>query len=241
MNDFRSTGVPADGSGPDIGRKALWVIRELGLPAIVRPCVSCGSARHRPTGKFRVNANGKLLDVWMLIRCELCGRTSKIPIHERIRVQGLDSERLLMFENNDPAMVRDLAMDAALAVQAAYQLDWSGTWELETSMPSREPEREDPAPLTVLVRFELPVPIRVEKLLTTGFGLSRSAVRAMVDSGRIRLAMAIDAKAREDFTLFVSSRPPRQAIAVGLLLSTATSRWSDGAACCAAARRRQSG
>jgi hypothetical protein len=55
----------------------------------------------------------------------------------------------------------------------------------------------------VIVRFELPAPTRVEKLLTAGFGLSRSAVRGMVDSGRIRLPMAIDAKPREDFTLFV--------------------------------------
>jgi len=70
-------------------------------------------------------------------------------------------------------------------------------------MPFRELERADPAPLTVIIRFEIPVPIRVEKLLMTGFGLSRSAVRGMVDSGRIRLPMAIGAKAREDFTLFV--------------------------------------
>jgi hypothetical protein len=118
-------------------------------------------------------------------------------------VRSLDSERLLMFENNDPAMVRDLAMDAALAGRAAYELDWSGAWELETDTRSGEFERADPAPLTVMIRFELPVPIRVEKLLATGFGLSRSAVRSMVDSGHIRLPMSIDAKAREDFTLVV--------------------------------------
>jgi hypothetical protein len=158
-----------------------------------------------------VNANGKLLDVWMLICCELCGRTSKIPVHERIPVQALDSERLLMFENNDPAMVRDLAMDGALAGKAAYHLDWSGTWELETDMRSGELERADPAPLTVIIRFELPAPIRVEKLLAAGFGLSRSAVRGMVDSGRIRLPMAIGAKAREDFTLFVITTHRRHA------------------------------
>jgi len=52
------------------------------------------------------------------------------------------------------------------------------------------------------------VPIRVEKLVATGFDLSRSAVRGMVDSGRIRLPMAIDAKAREDFTFFVIVTPP---------------------------------
>src|SRR5215471_4669293 len=121
---------------------------------------------------------------------------------------ALESERLLMFENNDRAMVRDLAMDGALAGQAAYQLDWSGTWELENDMLSCELEREDPAPRKVIIRFELPVPIRVEKLLATGFGLSRSAVRGMVDSGRIRLPMAIDAKARGDVTLFVIATPP---------------------------------
>lgn len=96
-----------------------------------------------------MNANGKLLDVWMLICCELCGRTSKIPIHERVYVQALESERLLMFENNDPAMVRELAMDGALAGKAAYQLDWNGTWELETGRLSCELKRADPAPLNI--------------------------------------------------------------------------------------------
>ena len=208
MNDFRSIGGPAEGGGSGLGRKALWVIREIGLPAIVKACVSCWSTRHHPTGKFRVNANSKLLDVWMLINCELCDRTSKIPIHERINVRALEHDRLVMFEKNDPAMTRQLAMDASLASRAGYRLDWSGTWELETDMPFYELEHADPAPLEVVIRFELPAPIRVEKLLTAGFGLSRSAVRGLVDSGRVRLPLAIDAKAREDFTLFVITTPP---------------------------------
>jgi hypothetical protein len=203
MNSSRNTPVP----GVDIDRKALWVVKELGLPAIVKGCVSCRSTRHHPTGKFRVNASGKLLDVWMLIGCELCGRTSKIPLHERIHVRALDHERLLMFENNDPAMVRRLTMDAGLAGRSAYRLDWRGTWELETDLPFYELEREDAAPLEVVVRFELPAPIRVEKLLTAGFGLSRPAMRDMVSSGHIRLPMAVDAKVREDFAFFVVPAP----------------------------------
>lgn len=203
--------MPASGDGnddeSDIGRKALWVVRELGLPAIVKACVTCRSTRHHPTGKFRVNANGKLLDVWMLINCELCDRTSKIPIHERIQVRALPGERLVMFERNDPAMVRQLAMDASLAGRAGYRLDWSGTWELETDMPFYELGCAEPAPLEVIVRFELPAPIRVEKLLMAGFGLSRSAARGMVDSGRIHLPMHIDARACADFTLYVTATP----------------------------------
>jgi hypothetical protein len=92
MNEFRRT-----------GRAAQWVIRELGLPALVKACVSCRSARHHPTGKFRVNANGKLLDVWMLIRCERCGRTGArrtragVPGaahgHRQVRAPGADPGR----------------------------------------------------------------------------------------------------------------------------------------------------
>lgn len=48
----------------------------------------------------------------------------------------------------------------------------------------------------------------MEKLLTAGFGLSRRAVRSMVDSGRIRLALPLDAKACEDFTFLIISGLP---------------------------------
>ena len=197
MNDVRGTGVPAGG----IDRKSLWVVKELGLPAIVRACVSCRSTRHHPTGKVRVNASGKLLDVWLLIGCDVCGRTSKVPVHERVHVQALDHDRLVMFQDNDPAIVRRLAMDATLAAKAGYRLDWSGTWELETDMPFGAPE--DAPAFVVLVRFEFPVPVRVEKLLTAGLGLSRSTLRGMVDSGRVRLPLALDAKARDDFSFAV--------------------------------------
>ena len=209
MSTFRNIRVPTDGDRTETDRKALWVIRELGLPAVVKACVlGCRSTRHHPTGKFRVNANGKLLDVWMLINCERCDRTSKISIHERIHVRALEQERLVMFEKNDPAMVRQLAMDPSLASRAGYRLDWNGTWELETDMPFYELESADPAPLEVVIRFEFPAHIRVEKLLMDGFGLSRSAARGMVDAGRIRLPMAINARVREDFTLFVIAAPP---------------------------------
>ena len=176
--------------------KSLWVVRELGLPAIVKTCVSCRADRHHPTGKLRVNANGKLLDVWLLIGCARCDRTSKIPVHERVHVQALDHELLLGYENNAPAVVRHLT------IYSGQRLDWTGTWELATDMPFYEIEN-DPAPLEVIVRFELPAPIRVEKLLMAGLGLSRAAVHKAVGTGRIRLPMAVDARARADFAFVI--------------------------------------
>lgn len=185
----------------NIDRKALWAVRECGLPAIVRPCVGCSGTRHDPSGKFRMNANGKLLDVWLLLCCAGCGRTSKVPVHERVHVRTVDPARLVAFEVNDPAAVREIAMSASLAAKNGYRLDWTGTWTLETDTPFYSPD--DPAPLKVLVGFELPAPIRVERLLTQGLGLSRGELRRMVADGRVRVPMALDAKAHRDFEFTV--------------------------------------
>jgi hypothetical protein len=61
----------------------------------------------------------------------------------------------------------------------------------------------------------LPAPVRVERLLTLGLGLSRAEVRRMVADGRIRLPVALDAKVHQDFELTVdggqSPRPPPSA------------------------------
>jgi hypothetical protein len=182
-------------------RKARWAVRACGLPAVVKPCLDCSGTRHHPSGKFRVNANGKLLDVWLLLSCEACGRTSKVPVHERVPVQSLERARLLAYETNDPAMVRELTTSASLAARNGYRLDWTGAWELETGTSGCS--AADAAPLTVLISFELSAPVRVERLLTLGLGRSRAEVRRMVADGRIRLPLALDAKAHRDFALTV--------------------------------------
>jgi hypothetical protein len=206
----------------NIDRKALWAVRESGLPTIVKPCVDCSGTRHHPTGKIRVNANGKLLDVWLLLGCAKCDRTSKVPVHERVHVQSLPHERQLAYEANSAAVVRELTMSAALAARNGYRLDWTGTWSLSTDMPfyvagpagpelAKSEELEELAgslesALEVLVGFSLPAPIRVERLLMLGLGVSRASVRRMVADGRIRLpvALALDAKVCQDFSFVVS-------------------------------------
>jgi hypothetical protein len=187
-------------------RKALWAVRETSLPAIVRPCTGCSGRRHHPTGKFRVNANGKLLDVWLLLCCAACGQTSKVPVHERVPVRSLSRVRRLAYETNDPAMVRELTMSAPLAAKNRYRLDWTGTWELQADPASCSPDA--PRPRTVQISFELPAPVRVELLLTLGLGLSRAEVRRMVTDGRIRLPLALDAKVHQDFELTIDGSEP---------------------------------
>ena len=52
---------------------------------MIRRCGGCGKKMvFECAGKFRVNANGRRLDVWLIYRCQRCGHTWNIPLYERI-------------------------------------------------------------------------------------------------------------------------------------------------------------
>ncbi|MFJ8442716.1 DUF1062 domain-containing protein [Kitasatospora griseola] len=195
-------------------RKARWAVRQFALPAVVRPCPDCPSTRHRPSGRIRVNASGKLLDVWLLLSCDGCDRTSKVPVHERVHVSTLEPSRLVSYETNDPAVVRELTISASLAAKNGYRLDWSGTWELDARTPLYA--LGSPAPLRIRVAFDLPAPIRVERLLMIGLGLSRPRVRRLTADGLIALPPGLGAKAHRDFEFTVHRPAPPSAPATEL-------------------------
>jgi len=150
-----------------------WVVRRTRLPLLSLRCVDCRSRSATVgEGRFRVNANGNLLDVWLLVRCVSCDRTSKLTVHERVPVRSLDPAELDGCHANDPELVASRLLDPLFARRNRFTLDWRGAWRLDTS-----PVRLDEAwPVQVEVVFDDPVPVRPERLIAHGLGLSRNEV-----------------------------------------------------------------
>ncbi|MGK5740636.1 DUF1062 domain-containing protein [Micromonospora sp. URMC 103] len=123
-------------------------------------------------GRFRVNANGKLLDVWLLVRCVSCDRTSKLTVHERTPVRSFDPAELRGYRVNDPELVASRLLDPLLARRNRVTLDWTGAWRLDA--PSAR--LDEPWPVQVEVTFEDPVPVRPDRLIAQGLDLSRNEV-----------------------------------------------------------------
>lgn len=150
-----------------------WVVRRTRLPLLSLRCVGCQSeSATTGEGRFRVNANGKLLDVWLLIRCVSCDRTSKLPVHERARVSSLDPAEIRGYRVNDPELVASRLLDPLLARRNRFTLDWTGSWRLDT--PSAWPG--EAWPVRVDVVLEDPVPVRPDRLIAGGLGISRNEV-----------------------------------------------------------------
>src|SRR3954464_3754353 len=84
-------------------------------------------------GRFRVNANHKLLDVWLLALCAGCGETVKLTVLERVPVRAIDPSTLNRFHDNDPGLAAELLEDPGLLRRNRVGLDWDGAWTLRTT------------------------------------------------------------------------------------------------------------
>ncbi|MFC6082984.1 DUF1062 domain-containing protein [Sphaerisporangium aureirubrum] len=156
-----------------------WVVRRTRLPLLSLRCVDCPSeSATAGEGRFRVNANGKLLDVWLLVRCVSCDWTSKLTVHERAPVRSFDPAELHGYHVNDPELVASRLLDPLLARRNRFTLDWTEAWRLHTP-PAR---LDETWPVRVEVLFEDPVPVRPDRLIAQGLGLSRNQVLRRIKS-----------------------------------------------------------
>lgn len=77
---------------------------------ILHRCGGCGKKMpFASAGKFRVNANGRRLDVWLIYRCKKCGHTLNIPLYERVSPGRIPQELYEGLLDNDPALAQRLA------------------------------------------------------------------------------------------------------------------------------------
>ncbi len=73
---------------------------------VFRRCGGCGKKQEFiNTGKFRVNANGNCVDVWLIYRCAKCKHSWNLTIYKRKKTAKIPMDEYLQFLNNDLDLV----------------------------------------------------------------------------------------------------------------------------------------
>lgn len=166
------------------------------LPTVLRRCPSCASGRFRPNGKFRVNANHKLLDAWLLLLCAGCGDTAKLTVLERVHVRSVRTGLLDRMHDNDPRLAAELLQEPAVRRRNRVALDWTGAWRLDTGGWGHL----DREVIDVAVRFAARIPVRPVRLIAEGCGLPRAEAERLVAEGKLVSAVRLTGKRSGDFS-----------------------------------------
>ncbi len=148
-------------------------------PAAVRFCSKCKEKRpYISTGRFRVNANGNRLDIWLIYRCQDCGHTWNLEVLSRISCDALPHELLKQYMENDSMLAFACAMDSIRLAQAGAE-----PGEIQFEVLGKLPELTKEEEITIHSEFSTQV--RASAVLRKKLGFSAKEFRQAVQEGRL--------------------------------------------------------
>ncbi|MDT2390182.1 DUF1062 domain-containing protein, partial [Enterococcus avium] len=104
-------------------RKVTWTVACLKTPTIIRHCKKCNEdTEFSCSERFRINAQGKYLDVWLIYNCKKCKTSWNSTILSRIHTNKLDSDLLALFRFYNILCWWKIEGDFLLTLFSSFQL-----------------------------------------------------------------------------------------------------------------------
>ncbi|MFT0586606.1 DUF1062 domain-containing protein [Bacteroides thetaiotaomicron] len=101
----------------------IWEIKVKNTPVLKRKCNHCNSNRFYCSNKFRVNAQKRNIDVWLIYRCVECDSTYNLTILSRTKPELIKSDLFLKFSENDEETAWKYAFSAEIAQRNSVEPD----------------------------------------------------------------------------------------------------------------------
>ncbi|ESZ69288.1 hypothetical protein X727_17155 [Mesorhizobium sp. L103C119B0] len=192
-----------------------WAIAPEIAPRPLIHCNRCGAVKaYRCSDKFRVNANGKRIDVWLIYRCIDCDNSWNFGIFERCNRRDIEPTLLTALESNDPTLARHHAFDVvALRNRVGRVEEFS-----DVAVQKRSLGERGATTLEIRLGLEMPTSLRLDRLLAGELGISRSRLQALEEKRLLVFvpegARALRKPARDGTAIRIdlADEPDREAI-----------------------------
>lgn len=166
-------------------KKYQWELIPENLPMVKRCCPKCNEKTHHINSeKFRINANKNSIDIWLVYKCEKCKSTWNMTIFERIKPCSIHKDEYDKFLSNDTELARKYAFNPSIySKNKAETILEHINYKLVQKKLETYPIEENKLVIELVCKY--PIELRVDKLLSDNFGISRSKTITLHKKGVI--------------------------------------------------------
>lgn len=161
--------------------------------SVIRGCAGCcRKTNFINTKKFRINANGNKLDVWLIYQCETCRHTLNLTIYERKKASSIPKEEYDCFLRNEEELAEKFGRDMSLFQKNKAEIDlerlhYDIVKQCDTTRcEDRGGGAAGEGGLVLNVHNTYGLKIRPEKQIAEILGMSRSQVQKMLREGELQ-------------------------------------------------------
>lgn len=162
-------------------KQITWDVQYLSFPAVSKHCKKCGKkSQFLCLEKFRVNAQRRALDVWLIYNCSDCNTTWNAKVYSHISPQSINPEQLEGFHKNRQSLVEEYAMDSDFLYR-------NGVDEVE--VPPYSIIGDDfllSENVELEIKSKYPFPVKVSSLVREKLHLSQKAYIGLIENKNIK-------------------------------------------------------
>ncbi|RXM41216.1 hypothetical protein BOQ62_01360 [Chryseobacterium sp. CH21] len=102
----------------------IWEVKVKNTPLLKKKCSHCNSERFQCSDKFRLNAQKKNIDIWLIYRCVKCNNTYNMTIFSRIRTESISKEIFNKLSENNTGIAWEYAFSQEVMRKNNVEADW---------------------------------------------------------------------------------------------------------------------
>ncbi len=165
-----------------------WEVKVKNTPLLIKKCSHCDSDRFYCSDKFRMNAQKKNIDVWLIYRCVKCDNTCNLTLLSRSKPDLIDKTLFHSFSMNDKDTAWKYAFSTEMERKNNLRLDYDSVeYEVipNTSLEDLLNLSNEVIKIHIKCKFEFD--LKLSSLIRRCFSLSANQVKRMFEDGIITI------------------------------------------------------
>ena len=149
-----------------------WEIKVKNTPLLIKKCSHCESDRFYCSDKFRMNAQKKNIDVWLIYRCVKCDNTCNITLLSRTKPDLIDKKLFHSFSMNDREVAWQYAFSAGMASKNKLQIDYDSVeYEVISNISFEDIMNMNNEIISIWIECDLELNLKLLSLIKRCFSL----------------------------------------------------------------------
>ena len=166
-----------------------WEVKVNNTPLLIKKCSHCDSNRFYCSDKFRMNAQKKNIDVWLIYRCVKCDNTCNLTLLSRSKPDLIDKTLFHSFSMNDKDTAWKYAFSTEMERKNNLRLDYGSVeYEIIPNTSLEDLLNLSNEVIKIHIKCELEFDLKLSSLIRRRFSLSANQVKRMFEDGIITIS-----------------------------------------------------
>lgn len=176
-------------------------------PLLIKKCSHCDSDRFYCSGKFRMNAQKKNIDVWLIYRCVKCDNTCNMTLLSRTKPDLIDKKLFHSFSMNDSEVAWQYAFSAEVASRNNLQLDYDSVeYEVISNISLESIIHMTDEIISIRIKCDFDLNLKLSSLMKKYFSLSSTCLKRILEQDVIHIPtkkVSLKSKVKNDDIIFI--------------------------------------